>query len=392
MANNEALSNIVGDKLDKNNFHAWKFRMTNFLMGKGYWEYIDGEHEEAPTVPEENPTAAELKAFKDWNQGARKVMYWLSISVQDSMIGHIQDANSPKEAWDNLVTLDVVNTKARKLQLKTELNTVQKNSLSINDYALKIKKICESLASIGVTVDDDDKIEVCLRGLGPDYKQFKTSIQTRENIPSFTDVVSMLIVEEKNLGEESTSQSKNNSNNEQVFFNNRGRGRGRGGGQGAGRGRGNQNQEQQQQQTNNFQHKNIGGRGNFRGRGSTRGRGNFNRNYANNNGPRCWNCGRTGHLERDCRDKRQQNNYASTSKNADEPERLLVMQHMLNTVSANASKRGDDVWYVDSGASNHMTSHVEWFRDMQSLDNPGLWKQVMILCIRLRIKEMYLSL
>ena len=35
----------ISDKLDKNNFHAWKFRMTNFLMGKGYWEYIDGDQE-----------------------------------------------------------------------------------------------------------------------------------------------------------------------------------------------------------------------------------------------------------------------------------------------------------------------------------------------------------
>ena len=25
---------IVAEKLDKNNFHAWRFRITNFLMGK----------------------------------------------------------------------------------------------------------------------------------------------------------------------------------------------------------------------------------------------------------------------------------------------------------------------------------------------------------------------
>ena len=46
MANTDGLSNIVEDKLDKNNFHAWKFGMTNFLMGKGYWEYIEGEQED----------------------------------------------------------------------------------------------------------------------------------------------------------------------------------------------------------------------------------------------------------------------------------------------------------------------------------------------------------
>ncbi|MCO5606578.1 hypothetical protein L7F22_060766 [Adiantum nelumboides] len=138
MSKNDGISGLVSDKLDKNNFHAWKFRMTNFLMGKGYWDYIDGNQEEMPDLPDINPAAEQIKAFKDWNQGARKVMYWLSVSVQDTMIGHIQDATSPKQAWDRLVSIDTTNTKARKIQLKNELNTVKKENLSINDYTLKI--------------------------------------------------------------------------------------------------------------------------------------------------------------------------------------------------------------------------------------------------------------
>ena len=102
--------------------------------------------------------------------------------------------------------------------------------MSVNDYTLKIKSICESLASINVTVDDDDKIEVCLRGLGPQYKSFATSIQTRENMPSFADLVSMLIIEEKSLGDDSL-QSKGNSE-QQVFYSNTGRGHGQGPGRG----------------------------------------------------------------------------------------------------------------------------------------------------------------
>ncbi|MCO5596794.1 hypothetical protein L7F22_050864 [Adiantum nelumboides] len=237
MSKNDGISGLVSDKLDKNNFYAWKFRMTNFLMGKGYWGYIDGNQEEMPELPDVNPTAEQIKAFKDWNQGARKVMYWLSISVLDTMIGHIQEATSPKQAWDKLVSVDTTNTKARKIQLKNELNTVKKEYLSVNDYTLKIKGIVESLASI--QVEDDDKVEVCLRGLTPAYKQFKTSIQTKKNIHCFADLVPMLVVEEKNLGEDSSSSQGRNSS-EQVFYSNRGRGRGCGVGQGRGRGRGNQ--------------------------------------------------------------------------------------------------------------------------------------------------------
>ena len=35
MANNDGISGLISEKLDKNNFHAWKFRMTNFLMAIG---------------------------------------------------------------------------------------------------------------------------------------------------------------------------------------------------------------------------------------------------------------------------------------------------------------------------------------------------------------------
>ncbi len=38
---------------------------------------------------------------------------------------------------------------------------------------------------------------------------------------------------------------------------------------------------------------------------------------------------------------------------------------MIESVSDN------NVWYVDFGASNHMTSHEEWFRDIKDLKTPG---------------------
>jgi hypothetical protein len=50
---------------------------------------VEGENEDLQELPEEYATTIEIKAFKDWNQGAHKVMYWLSVSVIDTMIGHI---------------------------------------------------------------------------------------------------------------------------------------------------------------------------------------------------------------------------------------------------------------------------------------------------------------
>ncbi len=102
------------------------------------------------------------------------------------------------------------NTKARKLQLKQELHIVEKKNMSINEYSLKIKGIVESLASINVSVDDDDLVSISLNGLGKEYKPFKTSITVKENVPNFRDLVSMLIIEEKTLNEDCSTQNKDN--------------------------------------------------------------------------------------------------------------------------------------------------------------------------------------
>jgi len=41
-------SQIVIEKLDKNNFQVWKFRIMNFLTGKSYWEFITGDETKPP--------------------------------------------------------------------------------------------------------------------------------------------------------------------------------------------------------------------------------------------------------------------------------------------------------------------------------------------------------
>jgi hypothetical protein len=58
----DSLSQIAIEKLDKNNFQMWKFRIMNFLMGKGYWEVIAGD-ETKPPVPE-NPHNNKFKPIK----------------------------------------------------------------------------------------------------------------------------------------------------------------------------------------------------------------------------------------------------------------------------------------------------------------------------------------
>jgi hypothetical protein len=36
----DGLSQITIEKLNKNNFQVWKFKVMRFLMWKGYWDFV----------------------------------------------------------------------------------------------------------------------------------------------------------------------------------------------------------------------------------------------------------------------------------------------------------------------------------------------------------------
>lgn len=86
-----------------------------------------------------------------------------------------------------------INIKAKKLQLKSELNTITCGTMSTNDYAFNIKSIVESLGSIKVTVDHDGLVGACLECLGEQYTHFNSSINMRENIPHFAGPISKIM-------------------------------------------------------------------------------------------------------------------------------------------------------------------------------------------------------
>ena len=110
--------------------------MHQYLVGQGFWSYIRGAQENKP-----NPTDAK---YATWEQAASRVIYFLVTCVYDHMLGYIQEAKTPKEAWENLKKIFAANMIARKLQLyqsyTKELNNVQQRDMSITSYTLKIKE------------------------------------------------------------------------------------------------------------------------------------------------------------------------------------------------------------------------------------------------------------
>ena len=99
-----------------------------------------------------------------------------------------------------------------------------------------------------------------------------------------------------------------------------------------------------------------------------------------NNPIECGYCGKHDHYEEECRKKirdwalttPQLMNYSSNS-DYDNRGRMFVMRHEPHSMSTKAptsTSSSDSIWFVNSGASNHMTSHEDWFGELRMPDPP----------------------
>ncbi|CAL2238426.1 unnamed protein product [Prunus armeniaca] len=75
--------------------------------------------------------------------------------------------------------------------------------------------------------------------------------------------------------------------------------------------------------------------------------------------PKCYNCDKLGHIAKDCYSKKttQQVNYAT------QVEAAPTMFYASNAIGAGIT-RDEEVWYLDSGCSNHMTGKEDLLVDI----------------------------
>ena len=102
-------------------------------------------------------------------------------TIGEQLFSYVRDAKTPKGVWENLKKIFAASTTAKKLQLRQELRNLRQRDLSMADFTSRIKDICDSSASIEVNIEECEMVQICLRGLAPKFRAFRTVVCTREN-------------------------------------------------------------------------------------------------------------------------------------------------------------------------------------------------------------------
>lgn len=182
------------------NYHFWKFQMKNYLSLKKLEKCIKPK-QNLPNVSVENDSEKLVEAQSI-----------LSLSVDESIIVHIENATSALQIWNILKRLYEDNGLLRRTGLLRALMSVRlEANSSMQSYVEEIMDISNRLRGIGFDIGDEWIASILLAGLTEEYKPFILSIEG-SGVQISSDMIKQKLL---------SSEIVNNSSNENVLYTNK---------------------------------------------------------------------------------------------------------------------------------------------------------------------------
>ncbi|PRQ17015.1 putative transcription factor interactor and regulator CCHC(Zn) family [Rosa chinensis] len=209
------VSNFIPLKLTKENYLMWKDITTIVLQNYEMYGMVD---ESEPCPPQFINTDLN-PAYTKWVKKDRTCRIWLIASLSESVLPFTVGSTSARSLWLTLERRLSTLTRSHVLQLKRRIQTIQMGSLSITDYLQQIKTVADALAAAGAPLDDSDLVAHTLHGLTDDYDAFTTSIRVRSDPVTADELHGLLLSQEIEIAHRvnPTSLLQPNNNNSQAF-------------------------------------------------------------------------------------------------------------------------------------------------------------------------------
>ncbi|XP_076888395.1 uncharacterized protein LOC143538815 [Bidens hawaiensis] len=267
-----------------------------------------------------------------------QAMAIIQQGVHDSLFSRIAAVETSKEIWELLQAefqgdSQVQSVKLQGLRRAFE-NLSMKENEGVGDYFSRVMNNVGKQRAFGEELTDQKIVEKILRSLTPKFDYVIPSIEVTFELSTVSPVKLMGILQSQeerfNIRTSLDVSSKMVERpDEQALY-----------------------VAHDQNKKNSWRGR---GRGPPRGRGIGRGRGTLDKSKV----PQCFVCKKICHLKKDCwYNDEPQVNVADVEHKEEQVE--TEEQHLL-MVSTNHDDAKVQHWFMDSGASNHMTGNLEYF-------------------------------
>ncbi|XP_021313466.1 uncharacterized protein LOC110434092 isoform X1 [Sorghum bicolor] len=319
----------VTEKLTRGNYSMWLAQVSANLQGAQLWDFTKPTSTPPPELLPATTTTDGKKSeptanpeYTRWLARDSQVRGYLFSSLSKDIFSQVATSTMAAEVWAAIQTLQASQSRAWIMATRMALATTTKGSSTTAEFFTKMKGLADDMASAGKKIEDDELISYILMGVGEEYEPVTTSVANRTDPISLAELQAQIVSFEQRRdirggsgGSHSSAMMSRRGGGQHNPNNNRGRGNR--GGYGRGHPRGGQ-----------------GGGGRAGG-----GRGRFA-------GVQCQVCGLIGHAAARCYN-RYDSNYDGTA-----PPK--------SASAATTTSYGIDTnWYVDSGATDHITGDLE---------------------------------
>ncbi|KAL2632960.1 hypothetical protein R1flu_004439 [Riccia fluitans] len=163
------------NKLDDQNYGfrypCWKFRVRALLRSYGLWDIVNGKDKKPESL-----TNAESEKVRAWTRRDDQALSIITMTIKDSQIRDIYDAQSAKEAWDIFAWKHEQLSFGRPLVLCRQLETLKMaEETSMESHFSVIKRIIDEYAYVGGQMPPDKFLHFILKTIprSPDYDVLK---------------------------------------------------------------------------------------------------------------------------------------------------------------------------------------------------------------------------
>jgi hypothetical protein len=182
------------------NYLQWKVRIATVLRENKLWAFVST----TVTVPSLDPIALDLHEVKE----ARAQRIILD-GVKDHPIPHLAEKLTAKEMWDALINLYENKNENMKMALRDKLhNTRMAKGESVASYLTRLRQVKDELAAVGEIIPDSELVRIALKGFTKEWDVFVKCVVGREKLPDWSRLWDDFTQEEIWEGSQSRDQEK----------------------------------------------------------------------------------------------------------------------------------------------------------------------------------------
>lgn len=241
-----------------------------------------------------------------------KALALLMLNVKASQLMHIKNCDTANSAWKKLETAYIQIGPARKVTLFKKLVYAKAvDGQSLKEHVDMFTDVIGKLTEMDIKIQDEVTSIILLCSLPSSYENFVIAIESRDTLPTL-EALKLKIVEE----EQRRTSHQDGTNNDGAFYSS----------------------------------------------GKKKKGDKKNRDF------KCYKCGKAGHKSYQCNKNKFHSNTGSSENGQKVNKSTANKETAKNAFIAFTAKEDTKCWYLDSGASSHMTPHDDILRNVRNTD------------------------